>query len=242
MDTTASRIHPTAIIEEGVLIGAGCEIGPYSVLRKGTVLAERVKVDCHVVLGGNPQVMNLDEDFESGVEIGEGTVLREGVTVSRATQAGSATRIGQGCLLMANCHVGHDSQIGNHVIMANGAIIAGHCMVEDHAFLSATVLLHQFCRVGESAMVSGGSRISLDVPRFVLVSERNHISGLNMVGLKRRGFSMEAIRDIKRLFHAVYRGSGPLAERAASLEAATPEGQRFIEFYRKSSRGIARPG
>lgn len=242
MDTRTSRIHPTAIIEDGVTIGSGCEIGPYAVLHRGTVLGERVKVDCHVVLGGAPQVVNLDENFESGVEIGEGTVLREGVTVSRATKPGGMTRIGKNTLLMANCHVGHDSQIGNHVIMANGAIIAGHCLVEDYAFVSATVLLHQFCRIGENAMVSGGSRISLDVPRFSLASERNHISGLNLVGLKRRGLTSEAIRDIKRLFHEIYLGSGPLAERAARLSAETPEGQRFLEFYQTSRRGVARPG
>ncbi len=244
MKTDSAQIHPAAIIEDGVTLGAGCVIHAGAVLRRGTRLGDRVTVHAHAVLGGEPQDLRFDPATVSGVRVGAGTTVREHVTINRATKAGADTVVGDNCFLMAACHVGHDCVVGNHVVMANAALLAGHVQLGDHVFVGGAAAFHQFVQVGESVMVGGLTVVSLDLPPFVLAAERNQVIGLNLVGLKRRGFSREVIRGLKAAFHAVYFNPGNLRELAARALAsdagAPPEVRRFLEFFAGGKRGFAR--
>jgi UDP-N-acetylglucosamine acyltransferase len=240
---SAANIHPSALIEPGARLGAGCEIMAGAIVTRHCVLGDRVTVWPYAVLGGDPQDLRFDRATESAVVIGAGTVVREHVTVHRATKPGGATTVGENCLLMAGCHVGHDGALGNNVILANGVLLAGHCAVGDHAFLSGHAVFHQFVRVGEGAMVSGRAGIGMDLPPFTLAAERNELVGLNLVGLKRRGVAREAIAELKELFRAVCATPGnPRTLAAARLASVrTPEGKKFLEFFASGTRGFARP-
>jgi UDP-N-acetylglucosamine acyltransferase len=225
-----------AVVEAGVTLGANCRVAAHAVIKRGTRLGEGVSVDHHAVIGGLPQDLAFDPAVPSGVWIGAGTRIREGVTVHRATRAGAETRVGAGCFLMALAHVAHDCDLGAGAILANASTLGGHVSVGERAFISGGVVVHQFVRVGESVMCSGNGRFSMDIPPFTLVAERNHISGLNLVGLRRRGFSREIIGDIKSCYHAVYpdAAGNPAALAAAALAAGlakTEEGRRFLEFF-----------
>lgn len=255
-------IHPTAVVSPEARLGADVTVGPYSIVERGaeigdggvllshcvictgTVLAARVTVHSFSVLGGPPQDLKFSESTPSGVRVGSGTVLRENVTISRATRPDGFTVIGRDCLLMGNAHVAHDSRLGDRVIMAQSAITGGHCEIGDFAFLGGVAALHQFVRIGEGVMIGGLSPITLDVPPFTMIADRNRLVGLNLVGLKRRGFARETIAELKALFAQVYDAANLRAAAAAALAAGaarTAEGRRFLEFFGGGKRGIARP-
>jgi len=239
-----SVLHPTAVIEEGVVIGEGCVIHPYVVLRSGTVLGARVTVHAFSVIGGEPQSTSFDSAIVSGVHIGDDTTIREQSTVNRATVPGGATSIGAKCFLMATSHVGHDSQIGDNVILANGVMLGGFTEIGDNCFLGGGTGTHQFSRVGQGVIIAGGARVTLNIPPYVMAAERNDIVGLNLIGLKRRGVPREAIRELKDAFRAVYFTPGNIRLVAArALEAGTfksDEANRFLEFFTTGKRGFAR--
>jgi len=240
-----TTIHPTAIVEPGAQLGADCEIHAYAIIKRWAILGDRVVVHPFSVIGGDPQDLKFDGASESWVRIGSGTRIREGVTVNRGTHAGSFTQVGENCLLMADCHVAHDCTVGREVIIANAVLLAGHVTVGDHAILGGGCGFHQFSRVGESSMVGGGSRMTFDIPPFILVAERDEIAGLNLVGLKRRGFPREAIRELKEAYRTLYGTKGNIREIAARLAAGdafrTPECRRFLDFFSGGQRGFARP-
>lgn len=229
-----------ALIEPGVTLGVDCNLAPFAVLKSGAVLGDRVTVDHFAVVGGLPQDLKFDPATKSGVCIGAGSVLREGVTVHRSTVAGGFTEIGANCLLMVNSHVGHDSVLGDNVILANGALIAGHVHVGKNAFISGNAVIHQHVRVGEGCMISGGSRVGLDVPPFVIVDGKNTVGGLNLVGLRRRGHSAEDIADLKNCYRAIYMSDvkGSAADKAATAKPQTPTGKTFIDFFADRGRGF----
>jgi len=237
-------IHPTAIIEDGAQLGADCEVHASAVIKRGAVLGDRVVVHAFAVIGGDPQDLKFDRATRSGVRVGAGSTIREHVTINRSTQPGGFTDVGENCFLMASSHVAHDCVVGRQAILANAVMLGGHVHVGDYAFLGGGSSFHQFLRVGESAMVSGGSRMALDLPPFVLAAERNDVIGLNLVGLRRRGFSREAISELKQAFQAVYAGPGNLRAAAAQQLAAggfaTAEARRFLEFFTGGTRGFAR--
>lgn len=235
-----------AVIEDGVELGPGCLIREHAVVRCGSVLGAECVVDAHAVVGGLPQDLGFSPKTPSGVRLGDKVVLREGVTINRATEEGAFTEIGTGSYLMAGAHVGHDSVIGRHVILANDVLIAGKVRMEDHVFAGGAAVFHQFCRIGESAMVSGGSRVSVDVPAFSLTAERNELIGLNLIGLRRRSFARETIGELKKLFRLVYATDGRAGVIAGGLlkdgVAQTAEGRHFLEFLAaESHRGVMRP-
>jgi len=237
-------IHPTAIVEEGVQLGADCVIHAYAVIKKHTVLGDRVVVHSFSVIGGDPQFLKFDPATVSGVRVGANTVLREHVTINRSIHAGQSTLIGARGFLMANVHVGHDSVVGDDVVIANNAMLGGHVTVQNHVFIGGGAGFHQFVRVGEGAVISGLSRIAQDIPPFAMAAERNEVIGLNLVGLKRRGVGREAIREIKEAFRAVYFTPGNIREIASrTLEGGvftTPEARQFLAYFREGKRGFAR--
>ncbi|MEI6862000.1 MAG: acyl-ACP--UDP-N-acetylglucosamine O-acyltransferase [Verrucomicrobiota bacterium] len=237
-----AKIHPTAIVEPGVRLGTDCEIMAYAVITRHCVLGDRVTVWPHAVLGGDPQDLKFDRAITSGVRIGPGTVIRESVTVNRATRPGGETVVGADCFLMAASHVGHDCTVGDHVILANAALLAGHVSLGANSFVGGGAAIHQFVRVGEGVMIGGLTAVSLDLPPYVLAANRNELAGLNLVGLKRRGVAREAIAELKELFRTVCGATGnPRVLAAARLAGArSPEARRFLEFFAGSKRGFAR--
>ena len=164
------RIHPTAIIEDGARLGADCIIHAHALITRHSVLGNGVVVHPFAVIGGDPQDLGFKTETESGVVIGDRTVLREHVTVNRATKPGTATTIGADCFLMATSHVAHDGQVGDRVILANQVLLAGHVHVGERAFIGGGAGIHQFCRIGESAMIGGLTRLTRDVPPYTMTS------------------------------------------------------------------------
>jgi len=236
-------IHATAIIEDGVQLGANCVVHAHAVIKRGSVLAEGVKVHEFAVVGGDPQYLKFDPATDSGVRIGAGTVIREHVTVNRAIHAGNFTIVGQRCFIMANAHLGHDSLLGDDVVLANNVMLAGHVEVGGNTFVGGGAGIHQFVRIGEGSMIGGLARITRDIAPFLIVAERDEVSGFNVVGLKRRGFSRETIAELKACYAAVFAGGDPRKLAAARLAAGVQAGEsrRFLEFFAGGKRGFSRP-
>ncbi|ACB77825.1 acyl-ACP--UDP-N-acetylglucosamine O-acyltransferase [Opitutus terrae] len=245
MTRSTAVIHATAIIEPGAQLGADCEVHAHAIVRKHSLLADRVVVHPFAVVGGDPQYLKFDPATESGVKIGSGTVIREHVTVNRSIHAGEFTTVGEGCFLMASSHLGHDCVLGNQVVLANAVLLAGHVAVGDHAFLGGGAAVHQFCRIGDGVMIGGHASITRDIAPYLMVAERDAVAGFNVVGLKRRGLSRESIGELKRAFHAVFFTPGNIRSVAAETLATggfqTAEARRFLEFFSEGKRSFARP-
>jgi UDP-N-acetylglucosamine acyltransferase len=238
-------IHPSAIVEPGAQIGADCEIHAYAVIRKHAILGDRVVVHPFAVIGGDPQYLKFEHTTESFARVGSGTVLREYATINRAIHAGQSTTVGENCFLMSGAHLAHDCAVGNNVVLANNALLAGHVSVGDFAFIGGGAAAHQFTRIGESVMLGGLARITRDLAPYTIVAERDEVSGLNLIGLKRRGVSREAIKELKEAFRAVYSESGNIRELATkalvSGSFTTAEARKFLEFFTSGKRSFARP-
>lgn len=258
-----SQIHPTAIIHNGAEIGEGTVIEPYVIIGPKVKIGKGNKIGAHTVIDGltvigddntifpfvsiglPPQDLSYQGE-PTEVIIGDRNVIREGVTIHRGTIRGTGvTRIGNDNYLMAYSHVAHDCLIGNHVILANCASLAGHVFIDDHAVLGGLVGVHQFVRIGKYAFIGGLSGISMDIPPFMIAAgDRAKLYGPNIVGLKRAGFSSEAIMAIKRAYKILFR-SGLTIQRAInrlrSEKNMTKEVEELIKFIEsESKRGITR--
>lgn len=235
-------IHPTAIIEEGATLGAGCVIHAHAIIKKHSVLGAGVVVHPFAVVGGDPQYLKFDPATVSGVHVGAGTVIREHVTLNRSIHAGKNTIIGARCFLMANAHAGHDCVVADDVVLANNAMLAGHVEVGSFTFVGGGAGIHQFVRIGEGVMVGGLTRLTKDVAPFLMVAERDEVPGFNVVGLKRRGFSRAAIAELKDCFRAVFAEGDPRKTAARLvMSVQSDEARRFLEFFAGGKRGFARP-
>jgi len=237
-------IHPTATVEPGAQLGDGCVVHAGAIVKSGAVLGERVVVHPYAVVGGDPQMIRFDPATPSGVRVGAGTVVREFVTINRSSERGGHTAVGSNCLLMACSHVAHDARVGDHVVIANAVLLAGHVVVGNHAVLGGGSAYHQFTRIGEGAIIGGLSRITMDIPPFVMAAERDEVAGLNLVGLKRRGVPRETIHELKEAFRLVYGRPGNIRATAAQAlkDGAFKSGEArlFLEFITAGTRGIAR--
>lgn len=237
-------IHPSAIIEPGAQLGVDCEVMAGAVVTRHAVLGDRVVVHPGAVVGGDPQFVKFDRRTPSALMVGEGTVIREHVTLNRSIYEGKSTVVGARCYLMAASHAGHDCEVADDVILANNTMLAGHVAVGSHTFVGGGAGIHQFVRIGEGVMVAGLARITRDLAPYTIVSERDDVNGLNLVGLKRRGVAREGIRELKEAFRAVYFGSGDIRALAvaalASGSPASAEARRFLEFFAGGKRGFAR--
>jgi UDP-N-acetylglucosamine acyltransferase len=236
-------IHPTAIIEPGAQLGANCIVHAHAIITRHCLLGDGVVVHPFAVVGGDPQFLKFDSATPTRVRIGAGTVIREHATVHRSIYAGKETIIGARCFLMVGAHVGHDSELADDVVLANGVMLGGHVSVGSHTFVGGGAGMHQFGRIGEGAMIAGGARLTLDIAPFLLVSERNEVSGFNLVGLKRRGVTRDAIRELKECYAGVFALGDPRKHAAARLAAGvnSAEARRFLEFFAGGKRGFARP-
>ncbi len=237
----SADIGAFAIVEAGAVIGAGCRLAAHSIVKAGSVLGDAVTVDHFAVVGGDPQDLSFDPATRSRVVIGPRTVLREHVTLHRATKPDAATIVGADGLLMAGSHVAHDCVLGDGVILANGCMLGGHVHVGDRAFISGGVAVHQFCRIGGGSLTSGNAVITEDLPPNGLAHGRNELAGLNLIGLRRRGVPAEAVAELKRAYHAVYAPGQACAARAQAELATgsyhTAEGRAFLEFFLGGKRG-----
>lgn len=232
------------MIEDGARLGAGCVVHAHALITRHCDLDDEVVVHPFAVLGGDPQDLSFDPRIESRVSIGKRTVIREHVTINRATKPDAVTRVGADCFVMTAAHAAHDCQIGDRVIIANAVLLGGHVHVGDRAFLGGGAVIHQFCRIGPVVMIGGGARISTDIPPFCMATERDALIGLNLVGLRRSGMKRDALRELKQAFHALDQPVGNRREIAAALltegKFATAEAHRFLEFFAGGRRSFAR--
>ncbi len=237
-------IGPYCIVDDGARLGDGCRLEAHAIVRAGCEIGEQVLLDSFVVVGGDAQMRVQDPAARTGrVVVGARSILREGVTVHRPAKAGGATELGPECFLMAHSHIAHDCSVGANVTLANGAMLGGHVHVGSHAFIGGGAGVHQFVRIGEGAMVAGNAAISYDVPPFTVAADRNDICGLNLVGVRRRGFPPDVMPDLKRCFRAVFLAGGNVRDEAQKALATgelgvTPQGHEFLEFFAGGRRGF----
>jgi len=234
-------IEPFTTIHNNVEIGSGTWIGSNVTIMEGARIGENCRIFPGAVISAIPQDLKFDGE-DSEVIIGNNTTIRECVTVNRGTKALGYTKIGDNCLIMATSHIAHDCVIGNNCILANGSIVAGHVTVGDYAILSGLVAVHQFIHIGAHAMVSGGSLVRKDVPPFTKAGkEPLSFIGINSIGLRRRGFDKEKIREIQDVFRILYQKNYNTTQAVGIIEAemeATKERDQIILFIKNSQRGI----
>ncbi len=237
------QIGPFALIESGAVIGPGCVIAAQAVVRNTVTLGAGCRVGEQAVLGGDPQDLGFDPATPSRVEIGAGTIIREMVTIHRATRPGEATRVGARCYLMVGSHLGHDAVIGEQVILANAVLLAGHVEMGDRVVVGGGTVFHQFVRVGTGAMVQGLSKFGQDIPPGTLAAEYNGVAGLNVVGLRRAGYDAAGRAALREVFDLFYRqGLTPTQFVAQTCDRAWPEpAAAFVAFIAAGSkRGFCR--
>jgi UDP-N-acetylglucosamine acyltransferase len=235
------EIGPFAIIGDGCEVGEGCVLGARVTLERNVKLAPRVKIGVGSVLGSDPQDLKFKGE-ETWVEIGENTTIRECATINRGTSYSHRTTVGRDCFIMSYVHLAHDCQVGNNVIISNATQLAGHIIVEDFAIISGVSAAHQFVRIGAHSFVGGCSRIAKDVPPYLkAVGNPVKLYGLNSVGLQRRGFPDETVRELKRAYRLLFRSElnvSQALERARAELVQTPEVVHFLEFIEQSDRGV----
>ncbi len=251
---STARVHPDAIIGPGtrigefcviepdVVIGTECRLEPYVYVKRWTTLGDHNEISAGTVLGTDP----LDKNFtgeRSYLVIGNRNKIREHYTISRGTQPESITRVGDNNYIMTSGHIAHNCAIGSHTVIASCALVAGHVEVEDQAFISGGVVIHQHSKVGRLAMVGGNTRVNSDVPPYFLYSDFNVVpKGLNLVGLRRAGFSGAQIASLKTAYRLLYRSGLKLEDALKRIEedAPTSETLHLVRFIRSSRRGITR--
>jgi UDP-N-acetylglucosamine acyltransferase len=234
-------VEPFTTIHNNVIIGSGTWIGSNVTIMEGARIGENCRIFPGAVISAIPQDLKFEGEDSLAI-IGDNTTIRECVTVNRGTKALGHTKIGDNCLIMATTHVAHDCIIGNNCILANGSIIAGHVTIGDYAILSGLVAVHQFIHIGEHSMVSGGSLVRKDVPPFSKAGkEPLSYIGINSIGLRRRGFPTEKIREIQDIYRILYQKNYNTTQAMEKIEAemeATKERDQIILFIKNSQRGI----
>ncbi len=239
-----TRVGPFAVVEAGVRVGENCSISCHAVLRSGTFLNHLVQVDAFAVIGGEPQFLGFDPGIKSGVCIESGVKIREGVTIHRSIYRQGMTRVSRDCVLMANSHLGHDSVLEERVVLANGVLLAGHVQIGADTFVGGAAVFHQHVRVGCGAMIGGNAGVGMDVAPYCTAAERNKLFGLNLVGLRRRKTSADALRELKELYRILLREPGAILRKAQECRDSggfrTGEAVRFLDFFRESKRHYLR--
>ncbi|NTV46770.1 MAG: acyl-ACP--UDP-N-acetylglucosamine O-acyltransferase [Chlorobiales bacterium] len=255
MNSSTLEIHPTAIVSPNTKLGEGVKIGPFAVIEGDVEIGEGTEVFAHAViadgarigkncrihsgavLSTEPQDLKFEGE-KTYLFVGDRTVVREYVTLNRGTKAHGKTVIGSDCLLQSYMHVGHDCEIGNHVIISNTVQIGGHCEIGDHVTIGGISGIHQFVRIGQHSMIGAVTKVSHDVPPYLLVTE-DRFEGLNTIGLKRRGFSDEAIKTLRETYRIIFQ-SGLLIknaiEKVKSEIEPTTEVQNVLRFFEEGGK------
>ncbi|MGB0551120.1 MAG: acyl-ACP--UDP-N-acetylglucosamine O-acyltransferase [Alphaproteobacteria bacterium] len=259
-----AEIHPTAIIDSAAKMGKNVKIGPYCCIGANVEIGDGVELKAHVVIDGQTSIGTDSKFFpfasiglppqdlkysgeKSTLTIGERNIIREYVTMNPGTEGGGLeTRVGDDNLFMVGAHVAHDCIVGNNVVMANNATLAGHVMVDDYAIIGGLAAVHQFCRVGRHAMIGGMSGVENDIiPYASVLGGRAWLSGLNLVGLKRRGFSKDEIKSLRVAYRQLFAEEGLLSERIEDVAGQFSEVEaimEIVEFMRaESQRGLTQP-
>ena len=245
----AAKIHPSVVIDpfvsidQNVEIGEGTHIGSNVTIMEGARIGKHCNIFPGAVISGIPQDLKFNGE-ETTAEIGDYTTIRECVTVNRGTASRGKTTVGSRCLIMAYSHIAHDCKIGDNVIMSNATQVAGEVVVDNFAVIGGGTLIHQFCHLGEHVMIQGGAHINKDIPPFVKAG-RDPIAftGINSIGLRRRNFNNDQIRDLQAIDRYLYLSRLNVSDAVDRIEAelpATPERDLIIEFIRNSKRGIVR--
>jgi UDP-N-acetylglucosamine acyltransferase len=257
-------IHPTAIVEDGAQIGADVRIGPFCTVGAHVSLGDGCDLKSHVVVAGHTSIGarttifpfavigHAPQDLKyagepSTLTVGTDCIIREGVTMHPGTGHGTMkTVVGDRCFFLAYAHVAHDCRVGNNVVMTNNAMIAGHCKIGDFAILGAGAGVHQFARIGPHAFIGGMSAVENDViPYGMAVGNRAYLAGLNIVGLRRRGFSRDKIHDLRRAYRLLFANEGTLIERVEDVGeefAKHPIVPEILDFIRAASdRALCTP-
>ncbi len=260
----SATVHPSAVVDDAATVGPNCTIGPFCLVGAGVTLDAGVELTSHVVVKGDTAIgedtqvyafavigeIPQDKKFQgesTRLEIGKRCRIREHVTVNTGTAGGGGlTAIGDDCLLMAGCHVAHDAMIGNRVILVNSAAIAGHCIIEDDVIVGGLCGVHQFVRIGQGAIIGAVTMVTNDVIPYGLVqAPRGELSGLNLVGLKRRGVARADITALRAAFQMLAQGEGAFQDRARRLgsESDSPYVDNIVEFVLgHSDRSYLTPG
>jgi len=257
-------IHPSAIIDETARLAEGVEVGPYAIIGKQVSIGKGSRIGAHAVIGDWTEIGENNQIFhqtsvgappqdlkyrgeEAWTRLGDNNMVREFATIHRGTVTGHGeTVVGNNNLFMAYSHVAHDCRIGNNVVMANVATLAGHVTIEDHVILGGLVAIHQFCTIGAHAMLGGGTLAGLDIPPYMIATSGKRdakLRGLNLIGLKRRGFSDEAVSDLKKAYKTLFMANLKLPEAISRIRQEIPgcrEVEYLLAFIERSERGICR--
>ena len=243
----AAKIHPSVVIDpfvtidQNVEIGEGTRIGSNVTILEGARIGRNCTIFPGAVIGAIPQDLKFRGE-ETYAIIGDNTTLREFVTVNRGTASKGRTVVGNNCLIMAYSHIAHDCCIGNNIIISNATQLAGEVIGDDYAIIGGGTLVHQFCHLGSHIMIQGGALINKDVPPYVKAArEPISYAGINSIGLRRRNFSSDTIREIQDIYRYLYLSGLNVSDAVARIEAelpATPERDEIIMFVRNSKRGI----
>lgn len=253
-----SGIHPSAIVSERAILAEDVTIGPFTIIDAGVEIGEGSVIGAHVwitgnaklgrnntvgygsIIGAEPQDVSFAQDTYSDVQIGDDNKIREYVTIHRSTSEGGSTKVGDSNFLMTGVHLAHDVQMGSHNGLANNVLIAGHVKLADHVFLGGGSAFHQFIHIGQYAIVQGNAVVSRDVPPYCMAHGRNELAGLNVIGLRRGGFTPKERSDIKRAYQLLFRSGGNMAESLA--EADKTEWTDVAKLLLHSARHASRKG
>jgi UDP-N-acetylglucosamine acyltransferase len=262
MGAKVTKVHPTALVDSKAELDTGVEVGPYSIIRAGVKIGKDTKVKSHVVIEGRTtlgqanvifpyaSVGSIPQDLKyrgepSELIVGNHNTIREFVSLNPGTAGGGmVTRVGDYNLLMMYCHIAHDCMLGNNNIIANGATLGGHVTIEDYVIVGGLVGIHQFVRIGCGAILGAGSMVSKDVPPFCnATGDRARLRGLNLEGLKRRGFSKERIETIKKAYRIIFQSKLKTKEALEKVRNELPQSadlEKLVSFVASSQRGICR--
>lgn len=236
-------VDPFVTIEDNVEIGEGTRIHSNAVIKSGSRIGRNCQIMSGAVVGGIPQDLKFRGEDTLAI-VGDNTVIRECVTINRGTAAKGRTMVGSNCLIMAYTHIAHDCMVGDNVIIANASQLAGEVVVDNYAVIGGGALVHQFTHIGSHVMIQGGAKLNKDIPPFVKAA-RDPIAymGINSIGLRRRGFTSDQIREIQEIYRYLYLSQLNVTDAVERIEAelpATKERDEIILFIRNSSRGIVR--
>jgi len=259
----AAKIHSTAIVDSKAELDSGVTIGPYAIVEQGAkigkdstieahgvikeraIIGERCRIGHFSVIGGDPQHLGFDPSILSYVQLRAGVRISEGVTIHRSISENQSTQVGEDCFLMGYSHVAHDCILADNVILANGVLLGGHVEIGEDVFVGGGAAFHQFVRVGDGVMVGGMAQVSADVPPQITLAGRNQASGLNLIGLKRRGVPLAQVSELKTLYTQFLCKPGNLKQRANDVLASKSPPQAeiaidFVRFFLAGSRNFAK--